>query len=516
MFGQKPKTPHQSEATAQPKYIPIDRAQGRFVSLILDDLVGAEHPARMIWEITGRLDWSSFEKEVASFEQQSGRAAWAPRVLASVLIYGYTLGTSAGRELERLMEHEPGLRWLTGMEIINHHTLSDFRRREAEQLQGIFQQVLALLADEGLVDFGTLLQDGTKIKAQASRGSMHRRKTLEQHLEEAKSCVAALDRRGNEEEGTGNRDGGAQKNKKESAQQRGARERLARMEAALRELERREASAEPAQVEKLRVSESEPEARKMKHPDGSFHPSFNLQLVTEGRNGFITGCSVSTDLNDQHQLQPCIAKAAKLTGQAAKTVIGDGGYATRENIEALTEQNITFVAPFKEDVSRQAGALAKAGIAIEFAAGKFRSCDGGKTLTCPAGAVLVQIGTGFHHGQKVQRYQASAAVCLGCSEKPRCTPKRDARLIEKVIESEAVQQHIQRMEQEATQELYRKRAPIAEYPHLRIKSNWRLDRFRLRGLANATKEAFWMVLAFTFDRWHSLRRRNANAVPAAA
>jgi hypothetical protein len=25
------------------------------------------------------------------------------------------------------MEYEPGLQWLTGMQVINHHTLSDFR-----------------------------------------------------------------------------------------------------------------------------------------------------------------------------------------------------------------------------------------------------------------------------------------------------------------------------------------------------------------------------------------------------
>jgi hypothetical protein len=34
-----------------------------------------------------------------------------------------------------------------------------------------------------------------------------------------------------------------------------------------------------------------------------------------------------------------------------------------------------------------------------------------------------------------------------------------------------------------------------------------MDRFRLRGRDNVSKEAFWMVLAFSMDRLHSLRRR---------
>jgi transposase len=505
-----------SEGTARTgtrKYVRIDRSQGRFCQLMVDDLIGAEHPARMIWEIISRLDFSSFEKQIRSFENEGGRAAWSPQLLASVWTYGYTLGTSSARQLERMMEHEPGLRWLTGMETINHHTLSDFRREDAERLKGILTQVLALLSQEGLVDFQTLLQDGTKIKAQASRNSMRRRQTVSEHLEQAKACVAELDRRAAQEESHPNR------SKKESAQQLSARERLARMQHAMQEMEARQAAVPPSKADQVRVSESEPEARKMKHPDGSFHPSYNVQLITEGKNGFIAGWTVSAAPNDLEQLEPGIEFATECTGQKAQTVIADGGYVSRKNIETLSKDGVVFVAPWKEEESRQAGALAKAGIALEFAAGRFARSADGKSLRCPAGAVLVQIGTGTHHGQPVQRFQAEAAACGRCPHKPQCSPNRDARLVEKVIESEAVKQHLRRMEELEIKRLYAKRKRIAEYPFLRMKWNWRHERFRLRGLANAVKESFWMVLAFTMDRWHWLRSRTGaefNAVSTAA
>jgi transposase len=496
---------------ARPKYIEIDRSQGHFCQLMIDELVGADHPARMIWGIVGQLDLSPFESEVASFEKQCGRAAWPPRLLVSVLAYGYTLGTGSARELERMMEHEPGLRWLVAMEKVNHHTLSDFRRQDIEKLTGIFTQVLALLANEDVVDFQTLLQDGTKMRAQAGSGSMHRRKTLTEHLQEAKGCVEELDRRA-ETEATGQ-----PRTKKEAAQQRAARERLQRMEAAMKELEAREKAAKPSEKEKVRVSETEPEVTKMKHPDGGFGPSYNLQLVTEAKHGFIVGWTLSTAHNDQHELRAGLAMATSCTGQAVKTIIADGGYGYRHNIEAMAAANIELVAPRLEEEKRQAGALAKAGIGAEYAAGKFKLAADEQTLQCPAGQTLVKIGAGTHHGLPVQRYQAEAGVCAVCAHKLQCCPKREARMVERVVESEAIKEHDRRMADPATQELYKKRKQIAEYPNLRIKWDWGMDRFRLRGRDNVTKEAFWMVLAFSMDRLYSLRRRLSRAIlPEAA
>ena len=498
--------------TKRPKYRAIVRDQGVFTNLFIEDLIDAHHPARMIWEITGQLNLSAFDQEADSFEHEAGRARWPPRLLVSVLAYGYTLGTGSARQLERMMEHEPGLRWLVALDPVNHHTLSDFRTQELERLKGILSQVLAVLAGEELVDFQTLLQDGTKMRAQAGKESFRRRKTLSEHLAEAQACVKELDRRAAQDG-----EGAAQRSKSEAARERAARERLARMEAALRELEKREAAARPSQRAEVRVSESEPEARKMKHADGSYAPSYNLQLVTEAEQGLIVGWSVSASPNDQHELLPGLEMAVSSTQQAAQTMIADGGYASRANIEAMAERGVVLVAPRTEEEKRQAGAMARAGIAPAFAAAKFTLAADEQAMQCPAGAVLVQIKERKHHGQAVRVYQAEAAVCGACPHQPQCCPQREARQVERVIESEAVQEHDRRMAEPATQELYKKRKQIAEYANMRIKSDWGLDQFRLRGLEKVTKEAFWMVLAFTLDRWHSLRRRKTLlGEPAAA
>lgn len=499
---------------APPKYTPIDRAQGRFTTLRVDDLIGPEHPVRLIWELVGRMDLRGFEVEIASREGGSGRSCWMPQLLIGVWIYGYTRGVASARQLERLMEWEPGLRWLCGMETVNHHTLSDFRMRSAERLQQLLTGVLALLAQEGQVDFGVLLQDGTKIKAQASRQSFRRRPALEQHLQEAQACVAELDRRAAACEGA---EGGADKPAaKEAALERAARERLARMKAAMEELERRQAGAAAGKQGDVRVSESECEARKMKQTNGGFDPSYNVQFVTEGKNGFVVGVSVSAEPADQQQLVGAVAAAQTATGQAPQSVIADGGYASRSNVEQLAAQQIELVAPWKSDESRGAGALAANGIAAEYAPSKFALAEEGGSLRCPAGETLIQIGTGMHHGVTVQGYEGSREVCGACAHKPRCCPSREARRVERVAESEAMKRYHQRMAQPETQQMYKKRSRIAEYVHMKLKSEWGLGRFHVRGLAKAGKEALWMALAFNVQVMLTLRRQQAEAAARSA
>src|SRR2546427_9112377 len=83
------------------------------------------------------------------------------------------------------MEHEPGLQWMAGMEVVNHHTLSDFRVTHGAALQDLIEQVLGVLFSEGLVGLERVTQDGTKIRAQASKRSFLDRS--EEHTSELQS-----------------------------------------------------------------------------------------------------------------------------------------------------------------------------------------------------------------------------------------------------------------------------------------------------------------------------------------
>jgi len=79
---------------------------------------------------------------------------------------------------------------------INHHTLADFRMSQKERLDALFAEILGALQSVDRVDRQTLLPDGTKVRAQASKESLHRRKTLEEHCRGAQQALAQLEQGG--------------------------------------------------------------------------------------------------------------------------------------------------------------------------------------------------------------------------------------------------------------------------------------------------------------------------------
>jgi len=495
-----------SEAGLGPiKYVRLDRKQLRWEALDVEQLISEDHAARLIWEVSGSLELSGFEQEQKSREGGSGRPCWPARLLVSVWVYSYTLGVASARAMERMMSHEPGLRWLAASETINHHTLADFRVGHKEALEGLFAQFLALLDEAGMVDLRTLMQDGTKVKAVAGRRSLHRRKTLEKRLRQARQAVRELDRQAAEEEALDER--------RRAAQRRAAQEALARAQVALKKLQKLEAATAPNQQAALRVSDSEPEARKMKQPDGGWAPSYNVQITTETQSRMIVGVRVTTAANDTQELLPALEKVAENCGELPATIIADNGYATRNNVERTSEQDIELIAPWKEDRSREAGACARNGIAAEFAPSVFRLQRGGQRLLCPAGKSLVVIQQKTHHGVLKNVFAARKSDCRRCRWRRACCGKSGAsRRVERVVESPAMKRYLARMQRPAVRQLYRRRSEIAEFPHLWAKGvkNWR--RFSVRGLLKAGLEALWVALSYNMAQWIRLRQ----VAPAAA
>lgn len=252
---------------------------------------------------------------------------------------------------------------------------------------------------------------------------------------------------------------------------------------------------------------SEPEARKMKQPDGGWAPSYNLQLSPEAQSRMIVAVRVSAAANDTHELLPAREPVQANCGVRPEEVIADNGYATRENVEQTRAQDIALIAPWKEDAARQAGACRRQGIAPEFAPAAFRLQPGGQSLLCPAGKDLVRIGERIHHGVRRQIFVAQASDCQPCRWRQACCGWGGApRRVERVVESAAMRQYLARMKRPETPALYRRRCEIAEFPQLWAKGVKRWRRFSVRGLCKAGREALGVALAYNLSQWIRLQR----------
>jgi transposase len=485
----------------KPRFIRLDRQQQSWAPLDIDGLIPAQHPARAIWDLVSRLDLSGFEEEIRSRGERAGRPRWSPHLLASVWIYASTQGMASARGIEQELRHEPGLRWLCANEEINHHTLSDFRTSRKEKLDALFVQVLGILEQEELVDLETVMQDGTKVGARASRQSFHRRKTLQEHCDQAMEFVEEMKRR----EDNGEAEAGHKR--RLAAQQRAAQERLARMEAALAELSEREKQATGKERAELRVSESEPEARKMKRPNGGWEASYNVQVLTDAKEKIVVGVAVTQAANDTQELVGGLQEVKDNTGRQPERMVADGGYASRENVEAMAGRNVAFIAPWKGEEARAAGNCQRQGMALEFSPAAFHWNEDSDELQCPAGRQLELKKRYRHHGLECKLYQARAEECLVCSNQPGCCPhpEKGGRRVERVQETAVMKSYLERMQTAEAQRWYKRRSEVAEFPHLWWKGLWEWRRFSVRGLAKAAKEALWVALAYNIQQWIRLR-----------
>src|ERR1700741_2982833 len=318
-----------------------------------------------IWEVTKGLDLSRYETAIRTRKGEAGRAAWPPRLLIAIWLYGYSQGITSARELARQLEYEPGLMWLSGMKVINHHTLSDFRIEHSEALTDLFAQMLVVLSDAGLVKMRLVAHDGTKIRAQAGVDSFRRKATLREKLEQARKLVEQ-----DPQAVAGNQ-------RQQAAQQRARRERIERVESALEQLEQIQAKINDAkQREKVRVSSTEAEARFMKHGDHAIAPSYNTQISTDADSGVIVGVQRSQSAEDSHGLKPAMEEVEHNLGRKPEQVVADGGFTNRESIQLMAEQEIDFYGTLPDPKERSEAAMKFAWNRSEVCAAFFHSAAG--------------------------------------------------------------------------------------------------------------------------------------------
>ncbi len=477
-----------SEEEPRKRFKPINRNQLMIRPVDIEKSVEEDHPVRAIWAMVCGLDWSRFEDDVKVMEGEKGRSNTDPRLLAALWIYAYSEGVNSARELSRMCCYEPGCQWLTAMEEVNYHTLSDFRTKDKEAQDELFKQVLGRLSAEGLTDLKRVMQDGTKIRAQASGNSFRREDTLRGHLKLAQEQIEAM----------GSPDSEELSQRVIKAKQRAAREKKQRLEQALEELQKFEQDRE--EWEKApRVSESDPEARVMKQSDGGFAPSYNVQVCTEASNKIIVAVETTQAGTDYDELVHGIDAVHTNTGQTPEQVVVDGGYIKNANIEEAAERGIDLIGPVAE--SNPVASLKKRGVSPDFYPDKFRYDEQTNTFTCPAEKTLTFQRSSRHEGRIEHQYRAKTADCENCSLRNQCCPKASPRMVIRREDSQAVKAFRAKMQTEQAKQIYRARAEVAETPNAWIKAKFGLRQFRLRGLRKVSIEAVWACLTYNIRQW---------------
>ena len=106
-------------------------------------------------------------------------------------------------------------------------------------------------------------------------------------------------------------------------------------------------------------------------------------------------------------------------------------------------------------------------------------------------------------------YRAPKGVCQNCPFQAGCCPQAgpQGRTVSRLVESAPVREFREKMQSAAAQQIYRQRAPVAEFPNAWIKDKLGLRQFRLRGLIKVSLETLWACLTYNIQQWIRLSWR---------
>ena len=123
----------------------------------------------LVWTVLGAVDQMDLGRFAERYRMgAAGRAPFDPAVMVALLLYAYARGNRSSRGIERACQEDVAFKVITSLRVPDHSTIAQFRRRHEADIAQLFDDVLGLCREAGLVSVGVITIDGTKIKANAS------------------------------------------------------------------------------------------------------------------------------------------------------------------------------------------------------------------------------------------------------------------------------------------------------------------------------------------------------------
>ena len=466
---------------------PVEYNQRSLFATNIFDLLPSDHPCFVYEDIFAQLDTSSVEDNYSVL----GQNAYHPRLITGILIYAYSQGIFSSREIEKRCREDLGFMFISHCNCPNFRVLSDFRKDNYEFFKECFKQSVLLAMEAGMVSLGHVSLDGSKFKANTSKHkamSYGRLKAKEKELTEEIEDLLAKAANCDEEENEEYRD----KTGYEIPEELKFKEkRLAKIKEAKEALEKREQELNPGKEidDKRQISFADKEARIM-GKKGNFDYSYNGQISVDEDHQIIVGQHLSQNANDKQEVKAALKEIKETTGDVPSAMSLDNGYMSGDNLEEFEDTGIdVYMATGKgekkdqRDIDDCDRKIKKP----DFSYDQEKDC-----FVCPAGNSL-ELKSESSDGKKV--YQATETACVSCPYRGRCcdSKKGNPRTITSDDKEPLRQEMVEKMEQESSKEIYRKRKKIVEPVFGHVKNSG-FRGFSLRGFKKGGGE-FSLVCA---------------------
>ena len=504
------------------RFLPCDYSQSKLEAVnYLDQLQPGTFEYALHYLIEHKLDLSAFEAPYRN--DDTGRPAYAPAVMLKIILFAYAKGITSTREIQWQCRTNIIFQVLACGSEPHWTSIAAFVRGHREATQALFEQVLLVCDEQGLLGNELFAIDGCKIPSNAAKewsGTFEelkrKREKLRRHLRHYLDEQARL----TEEES----DGGALAERATKA--------AARINAALEKIERFVASNPPRMGKGRRVKEvksniTDNESAKMTTSKGTIQGYTGVAAVDK-RHQVIVDAQAFGEGQEHHTLKPVLEQireryrrlglSANIYAQGT-VVTADTGFANEANMQYLYDNAINAYVPDNRFRSRDHrfaeqhahhGRRSRPRHSKTFPASAFRFDPVSGQCRCPADKALwLKSERIDHNGHHKLFFEGRLTDCRHCALKARCMRRPDAadtrkghgRQVSFIIERRAGATYTdwmkQRVDSPHGRQVYSHRMSVVEPMFANIGTQKGLGRFSLRGTGKVDTQ--WKLFALVHN-----------------
>jgi len=363
----------------------------------ITEFIPEGHPAHFVRDlVVEELDLTAI---LDTYVEDKGFPPFHPAMMVALLLYAYTQGVFSSRKIAKACIERMDFAAVTGFQKPDFRTISLFRKRHLSALGGLFQQVLVLCRQAGLVALGHVALsldpgarmrapgDGTKVKANASKHkAMSYDRMAKAETEFAEVVKGWLDQAEITDLGEDfrfrNRQGdelpawvaNKVERMKKIREAKAALEQEAIAKAKAEENKPQKKAKkkdddqdppgppEPPKPEpKAQRNFTDPESRIMPTKNG-FEQCYNAQAGVDAKAQVIVACEVVNTSADCPLLLPMVDQVRANLGRKPRACSADAGYFSEANLVGLEARRINaYVATGRQKHGSKAAAHAKYG-----------------------------------------------------------------------------------------------------------------------------------------------------------
>jgi len=447
--------------------------------ITIEELVPRDHFLR---ELDAALDFTFIYDEVRElYSSNNGRPSTDPVVLVKYLLLGYLYGIPSERKIEEQCQDRNSFRWFLGLDlderVPDHSTISQNRRRRfnGENIyRRLFERILHMCMDKGLVDGKLILTDSTHVRANASRES----EVKVMAEKEAAWYMERLDRY-------------------EAAE----RESLEREGKLLAKGPEREKTNVPELTERI-ISVTDPEAGFLRRPCKPLGMHYLDHQSIDAKNGIIVDVTVTPgNTNDVVPYLDRIEYMREHIGLAIEAVGVDGAYDVSLVHAELSEKKIEVYTPRNDEEPVYKS---------EFKRHDFQYDQAADAFTCPAGNRLTLKRLERISCNITREYRSERKDCKRCPLREKClAPSQGSRRIQVNIFEQAFRRSHEKDGTPEHKRVLALRQIWCEGTFAAQKAGHNLRRLNRRGLEAAEDHCLLAAIAINLKRLVNCTRRKS-------